>query len=414
MSEYHIGTSGYSYPHWGPSTNNLVSNFYPTKNSGHKWLLHYKDNLLDSHNNKLVSSVEINSTRYQKLKPSTCASYRQIRGMSFTLKCPTYITHSKKMNDFEEWWLEFYPNIQALGDSFGCLLFQFPPKFKYTEKNMNKLLEAGEVLSDYDVRCAFEFRDPGWYQDIPELKQLLENDNLCIASIHVPELRGVDGANFGELAEGLWSSPIHSSWCYYRFHGTSDYSAGTYGYDLLKKLLSNKNGDCYIYFNNVDTYEIQGYQFFGPGSINYKFGAPMGHQIVPSAIYDCREVARICSEYRHEVRVGDILSEIDGDRVERDILKSDCQYIVYYHPTKLSSRIYKKHKSTRFIMVEDEDYIVIKDKFICILGDLTEGFKKILEIPNIRSVAVPYVIGIQGILSRFEDTQVKFVIYKEK
>ena len=143
----YIATSGYQYPHWGPSTNDIVDNFYPKKNSGLSWMTQYSQKLFDSQERSessdrndrsessinAIPSVEINCTRYRKLLPSTCRKWYETMvqinpDFRFIIKAPTWITHNKKLNDFETWWDDDYrKNYEELEDMFGAFLFQFPP-----------------------------------------------------------------------------------------------------------------------------------------------------------------------------------------------------------------------------------------------------------------------------------------------
>ena len=217
-----VGTSGYSYKFWGPIKNSKglkCDSYYPTTVSKN-WLKKYSQDF---------KSLEINSTRYSTLKPSSCEKWASIvpEDFTFTIKAPLFITHQKKLNDFEDWWNKFKPCIDALGKKFLCLLFQFPPKFYCTKSNIEKLQNIKRILP-YDIKCAFEFRDNEWYNE--PLNELFKNNWTQVINV-VPELRNED-ANFGNLSGGIHIGVINPTFIYIRFHGTTGYSCGTYNKKL--------------------------------------------------------------------------------------------------------------------------------------------------------------------------------------
>ena len=243
---FFTGTSGYEYKFWGPCSP-YVQNFYPTK-SNH--LRHYSAQL---------NSVEINATRYRRLKPKTCKKWKNTTPdeFHFTLKAPTYITHSKKLNGFREWWDGYQANIFELGEKFVCMLFQFPPAFKCTPANVAKL-EVVQSIIPGDVDVAFEFRDTKWYdwKENKRLRSLFQAKNWAFVQLHVPEVRG-ESTNFGNLPGGVHRGVPRpdGGFEYYRFHGTISYSSGTYTSKVTSSLI--RDDACrkrLCYFNNTDTW----------------------------------------------------------------------------------------------------------------------------------------------------------------
>lgn len=278
--EQHIGTSGYSYDYWGPHPNNPeVKNFYPIKTKT-KWLKYYSGYL---------KSVEINCTRYRKLTPSMCQKWvSQVpENFSITIKASTYITHNKKLCDFDEWWKEFYPCILVLGSRFCTVLFQFPPVFVKSERNIAKLQTMKSIIPSH-ILCAFEFRDVSWYQSDSVMETLFTGGWTQVI-LTVPELRQALKFNFGNLPGGTHIGIINPDFVYLRFHGTTNYSSGTYGSARMiqaQELVNNINPKIVCaYFNNVDTWTLRP---FNNMEMDYTDGIPVGPQLVPSAIYDAK------------------------------------------------------------------------------------------------------------------------------
>ena len=280
-----IGTSGYSYDFWGPVPNvDSIKNFYSIKTKT-KWLKCYSEHL---------KSVEINFTRYRKLTPKMCEKWiKQVPSdFTFTIKASTYITHGKKLLDFKNWWDEFYPCIVALGDRFCSVLFQFHPTFYCTEANIKKLEVVKNIIPP-NIKCAFEFRSPCWYQSDKNLDMFSGNWTQVI--LFVPEIRHQKKFNFGKLAGGIHIGVINKNFTYLRFHGTVGYSTGTYGEDRMLEvlnLINNINPKTICgYFNNTDTWTLR------PGNImegNYG-RLPFGKELTPSAIYDSKTLATLLS-----------------------------------------------------------------------------------------------------------------------
>jgi uncharacterized protein YecE (DUF72 family) len=275
----HIGTSGYSYKFWGPSAsdkNIKTDSYYPTTNSK-TWLKRYASDL---------KSLEINCTRYCKLKPSSCVKWAETtpKDFTFTIKAPMYITHNKKLNDFSKWWNDFNPCVKALGKKFKCILFQFPPSFKCTSKNIEKLKTVKEIVPN-NIKCAFEFRDLEWFTSNNLTGFFTENFTQVF--VVVPEIRHLD-TNFGNLPGGIHIGEINPSFIYIRFHGTYNYSCGTYAEQLQEyaNIINETkidNSVVFAYFNNTDSWTMMP---FSSNEGDFSDGIPFKRAYTPSAIYD--------------------------------------------------------------------------------------------------------------------------------
>jgi len=58
-------------------------------------------------------------------------------GFLFAVKAPRLLTHFKKFVDFSQQIVDFYNACEfGLKEKLGCLLFQFPPSFKYDEETL--------------------------------------------------------------------------------------------------------------------------------------------------------------------------------------------------------------------------------------------------------------------------------------
>ena len=89
----------------------------------------------------------------------------------------------------------FHQVICDLEKKLGCVLFQLPPNLKKDAA----LLQAFLVDVPDGMRCAFEFRDPSWFDDT--IFELLKTRNLalCIAESEKLATPIVATADYGYL-----------------------------------------------------------------------------------------------------------------------------------------------------------------------------------------------------------------------
>jgi len=188
-----VGTSGYNYPEWRGT-------FYPEKFSTDKMLAYYAERF---------PTVEINYTFYrmptEKLLSGWAAGTPE--HFTFTLKAPRRITHDAKLQRCEDITQAFCRTARTLGSKLGVLLFQLPPTLK---KNAAVLRAFTELLPE-DLRAAFEFRHPSWFDD--EVFEVLRSRGvaLCVADsekLSAPVEITADYAYFRLRDEGYQQADI--------------------------------------------------------------------------------------------------------------------------------------------------------------------------------------------------------------
>jgi uncharacterized protein YecE (DUF72 family) len=142
-----VGTSGYSYKEWKGS-------FYPEKIPAKDMLRFYSEQL---------STVEINATFYRMPQKSMLENWKEQvpDTFRFSLKAPQRITHFKRLKETEEDTKYFLETVSILEDQLGVVLFQLPPNMK---KDLPRL-EAFVNNLPQQLRAAFEFRHPTWFDD---------------------------------------------------------------------------------------------------------------------------------------------------------------------------------------------------------------------------------------------------------
>lgn len=195
----HIGTSGWSYPHWkGP--------FYPAELADDRLLSYYAEQL---------QTVEVNTTFYQLPEVHTLVTWRDTvpAEFIFAVKASRYITHMKKLKDPHEPVATFLDRIAALGDMIGPILFQLPPRWNFNHERLRAFLN---VLPD-GYRYAFELRDPSWLNETAYAALAHHNAAFCIYDFH------------GRLSP----KQVTADFVYVRLHGPVDKYRGKYDTETL-------------------------------------------------------------------------------------------------------------------------------------------------------------------------------------
>ncbi|MBI5749692.1 MAG: DUF72 domain-containing protein [Nitrospinae bacterium] len=218
----YIGTSGWSYDHW-------AGVFYPPDLKTADRLAFYINHF---------NSVEINNTFYHLPTLSAFKGWRESapKGFIYSLKGSRFITHMKKLKDPKEPLELFLERARLLKDNLGPILFQLPPHWRC---NTERLKEFVKPLPS-NMRFAFEFREPSWFNK--EVYDILRENNIAFCIYHMPE----------------FESPIEvtAKFVYIRFHGTEFLYGGRYSKKELHRWADLINGfikegkDVYVYFNN--------------------------------------------------------------------------------------------------------------------------------------------------------------------
>ena len=220
----YIGCSGYYYPSWQPG-------FYPEDLPKSKWFKFYSEQF---------NTLEINNTFY---KFPTAASLKKIylsapAGFAFSIKAPRLITHFKQLKNCKEQLDDFYNSVhEGMKEKAGALLFQFPPKFIYSEERIQLIKDAMDPSSNNVV----EFRDKSWWS--AKVIKLLRQNKIHVSGISHPDLPG-DLMGDKEIT-------------YYRFHGVPELYLSSYKKETLQnvadKINTCKSKNVFVYFNNTIT-----------------------------------------------------------------------------------------------------------------------------------------------------------------
>lgn len=218
-----IGTSGWSYKHW-------LGAFYPAGLPAREHLSFYSERF---------HTVELNTPFYHLPAETTPAKWREgtPEGFIFAVKASRYITHIKRLADAEDSVHKFLERMAPLGEKFGPVLFQLPPRWHYNEERLRAFVD----LLPEGHRYAFEFRDPTWLN--PRAYEILRSRNaaLCVYDF-----------NFYECP-----CEVTADFVYVRLHGPAGKYAGLYGPEGLepwarriKRWAGPEGLAVYCYFDN--------------------------------------------------------------------------------------------------------------------------------------------------------------------
>jgi uncharacterized protein YecE (DUF72 family) len=217
-----IGCSGWQYADWR-------GRFYPRELPARLWLEHYARDF---------DTVELNGTFYGLPDVPTVEAWRRRapHGFLFAWKASRFLTHRKKLKDPSEPVARMMGRAASLRDKLGPILFQLPPRWRV---NVDRLRELLRVLPRSRA-CAFEMRDPSWYDARVVALLGRAHKTLC--------LHDMPGSETGRRPVG--------SFVYVRFHGADQRYGGSYGSRRLAewaRFLADqaaRGKDVYAYFNN--------------------------------------------------------------------------------------------------------------------------------------------------------------------
>lgn len=127
MGTIRIGISGWRYEPWRGI-------FYPER-------LAQKHELAFA--SQAFPSIELNGSFYSLQTPQSYANWYKATppGFVFSVKCPRYITHIRRLKEIEAPLANFFASgVFNLKEKLGPFLWQFPPFFRYDEERFGSFL----------------------------------------------------------------------------------------------------------------------------------------------------------------------------------------------------------------------------------------------------------------------------------
>lgn len=220
---WYIGCSGFAYKEWKEI-------FYPAKLPQRLWFQYYTEHF---------NTLELNVTFYRFPTLKSLSGWREQapEGFVFSAKVPRSITHYKKLMATETMLDDFYHLLQeGLSDKLGCVLFQMPPQFTYSEDRLQSLLAAAKT----GFRNVVEFRHSSWWRG--DVQEALASADISFCGVSFPKI---------EHDDAVVNTPL----AYYRFHGVPKLFYSQYDEEFVAtihgQLAASTAKTAYVYFNNT-------------------------------------------------------------------------------------------------------------------------------------------------------------------
>lgn len=220
--KYRIGCSGYYYSAW----RNV---FYPEGLGPSLWLSYYSG---------VFNTVELNGTFYKipALKNLRRYAAQTPDDFTFSVKMNRYVTHLARLNNCMDEIKKFSDLVMnGLEEKLERILYQFPPSFRYSEDNLEKIL-INIVPTEIN---AIEFRHKSWWD--AGIGNKLAGFNYTFCNSDYP---------------GLEQTFIHTNKAFYcRLHGRPELFRSPYSMQSLQHIADSLPAGCdvyHIYFNNTD------------------------------------------------------------------------------------------------------------------------------------------------------------------
>jgi uncharacterized protein YecE (DUF72 family) len=184
--------------------------------------------------------AEINSSFHRPHRASTYARWAESvpAGFRFSVKLAKSITHGARLVDAGPLLDAFLEPVRALGETFGCLLVQLPPKLAFDAAVARSFFEE---LARRDIPAvALEPRHASWFTD--EADALLRERTIARVAADPPRAEGGS-------APGGWDG-----FAYYRLHGTPRAYYSSYEDEFLERLaaaMAARRQDGWCIFDNT-------------------------------------------------------------------------------------------------------------------------------------------------------------------
>jgi uncharacterized protein YecE (DUF72 family) len=230
VTDVRIGISGWTYPPWRKT-------FFP-EGLRQADELHYAS--------RRVNSIEINGTFYSLQRPSSYTQWHNQTpdGFRFSVKCPRFITHIKRLNNVEAPLANFFASgVLRLNEKLGPLLWQLPPSFSYDHGRLDAFFELLPRTTKEAARLAKrhdEHVKHGTWLRTDKDRPLRHALEVRHESFKTPEfiaqLRRQDVALVVADTAGKWPAmeDVTSDFIYARLHGDSKLYVSGYTPSALK------------------------------------------------------------------------------------------------------------------------------------------------------------------------------------
>ena len=170
MVKISLGCAGWDYKDW-------VGTFYPKQLDRYNHLEFYSN---------YFDIIEINSTFYNIPKEATVVNwYNQVpSNFKFVVKVWQKITHNLNDSDFDYLISQFFYRLSSLKEKTFAYLLQFPPWFKFTEKNIAQLIILANELPP-EHKYVIELRNNSWFTE-GIVSEIIDRPNFILGTTYMP------------------------------------------------------------------------------------------------------------------------------------------------------------------------------------------------------------------------------------
>jgi len=223
--QYHIGTSGWQYPHW-------KGTFYPGDVKSSDRLRYYSTRL---------DTLELNVTFYRQVKETTFRKWYDTvpHGFLFSVKMSRFITHVRRLRPDDASIGRFLSGASALMDKLGVILIQLPPAMKYDRPLFGEFF--GRLDGSY--RYTVEARNGSF---------------VCDDFFSLLAERGIAWCIADSAGRFPYHEAVTAGFVYIRLHGSDVLYASDYSDEELlawRDRIRTWDREAFVYFDN----DFQGY-----------------------------------------------------------------------------------------------------------------------------------------------------------
>jgi len=220
----YIGCSSFNTPSWRTL-------FYPEDLTKKDWFDFYS---------KQFKTYEFNGSFYKFPETENLLKWHDKTpdDFKFSVKIPKIITHIRKLNDCEKEISDFYSVVKnGFKTKLACVLWQFPPKFEFSEENLDFIINSVKP----GFKNTVEFRNISWWRK--DVRDEFRKNDITFCNVSYPSLPD-------EIVKT-------TSTGYVRMHGIPKLFHSEYTDKEIKKLYDEISGldfdEIYVYFNNTAT-----------------------------------------------------------------------------------------------------------------------------------------------------------------
>ncbi|MFX1360567.1 MAG: DUF72 domain-containing protein [Promethearchaeota archaeon] len=172
MVKISVGTAGWDYKDW-------KGTFYPKRLNNRQNLVFYSN---------FFDIIEINSSFYNLPSNEMVNNWanRVPQNFRFIIKVWQEITHNLGDIEINTRVYKFFQRFEPLKGKILGFLFQFPPRFKYSENHIEKIMNLVNLLpKNTESLYIFELRDDSWF--IPEnLTGIIDGNKFILGTTYKP------------------------------------------------------------------------------------------------------------------------------------------------------------------------------------------------------------------------------------